>query len=401
MQFFKKLVILLTIFTFAASAQNIFRKAPSTGELPKSYPIDGSHLLWKQDIEVAQWIKAHPDYFNKTKLAKTSSWGFSVGSTHAWYAYNFTTSTYDYINSTCRGIGNHCYVFVQDSQWGSKVNQNAVDSVVNEFENKTPANSSKGIYQTDVDTFGDPPDVDNDPRIIIFIMDIQDGYSGSGGYTAGFFSSANEITTTGSNNAEIYYMDCNPTDLTTSSGLQTALETCAHEFQHMINWNYHKTNPELTFVNEGCSMAAEIICGYQAFYPGLYEGETNHFLLDWRTSDATLVLNDYSRAQRYFTYWLDQFGVGVFKDIVQDNQVGLAGLNNALVNDGQSITFTQLFINWLVANQLDDVSINSAYGYPVHSGLTKAISKYIFYNPNVTETDTINPLAAEYLTFTN
>jgi len=401
MQFFKKLVILLTIFTFAASAQNIFRKAPSTGELPKSYPIDGSHLLWKQDIEVAQWIKAHPDYFNKTKLAKTSSWGFSVGSTHAWYAYNFTTSTYDYINSTCRGIGNHCYVFVQDSQWGSKVNQNAVDSVVNEFENKTPANSNKGIYQTDVDTFGDPPDVDNDPRIIIFIMDIQDGYSGSGGYTAGFFSSANEITTTGSNNAEIYYMDCNPTDLTTSSGLQTALETCAHEFQHMINWNYHKTNPELTFVNEGCSMAAEIICGYQAFYPGLYEGETNHFLLDWRTSDATLVLNDYSRAQRYFTYWLDQFGVGVFKDIVQDNQVGLAGLNNALVNDGQSITFTQLFINWLVANQLDDVSINSAYGYPVHSGLTKAISKYIFYNPNVTETDTINPLAAEYVTFTN
>ena len=68
-----------------------------------------------------------------------------------------------------------------------------MDAVVNEFENKTPANPNKGIYQTDVDAFGDPPDVDNDPRIIILILDIRTVITvPPGGYTAGYFSSNNE-----------------------------------------------------------------------------------------------------------------------------------------------------------------------------------------------------------------
>jgi hypothetical protein len=402
MRFIHYLMLLTLIFTYSAMPQGVIKKTPVKDEiLPKSYPIDGSHLLWKQDQEVAQWVKEHPDYLKTMKLEKTSSWGFSVGSTHSWYAWNFTSSSNYYLSSTCRGIGAHCYVFVEDAQWNSKVNQAAVDSVVNEFENKTPANASKGIYQTDVDAFGNPPDVDNDPRIVILILDIQDGYSGTGGYTAGYFSSANEVSGTSSNKAEIYYMDCNPTDLTTSSGLSTALETCAHEFQHMINWNYHQSNQEQTFINEGCSMLAEINCGYPAFYPGLYANETNYYLLNWRSGDNTLVLNDYSRSQRYFTYWLDQFGIGIFKNVVQDSQVGLAGLENALATNGQSITFTQLFTNWLIANKLDDVSVNPAYGYATHTGLAKAVSKNTYYNPNITATDTVQPLGAEYITFTS
>jgi hypothetical protein len=400
MRFFNSLFVLILIFSFAASAQNIIKEFSAKEYLPKSYPIDGSHLLWKQDQAVAKWVKEHPDYLNKNKLSKATSWGFSVGSAHSWYAENLTTFNYYQVPSTCRGIGAHCYVFVADAQWNNKVNQAAVDSVVNEFENKTPANSSKGIYQTDVDTFGNPPDADNDSRIIILILDIQDGYTGSGGYTAGYFSSANEVSMTGSNNAEIYYMDCNPTDLTTSTGLQTALETCAHEFQHMINWNYHQSNSEMTFVNEGCSKVAEVICGYPQSFPALYANETNHYLFDWRSGQATPVLNDYSRAQRYFTYWLDQFGVGIFKDIVQDNQVGLAGLENALTTDGQTISFTQLFVNWLIANKLDDITVNSVYGYPVHTGLTRAVSKITYYNPNVSASGTVAPLGAEYISFT-
>jgi hypothetical protein len=404
MRFLYYLVIFTLIFSYSALSQKKIMKVPVKEQsLPKSYPIDGTPLLWKQDQAVAQWVKEHPDY-NKQKLAKTA-WTFTVGSTHSWYAYNFTSGSYYLVPSTCQSIGPHSYVFVENAQWNVRVTQAAINSVENAFENETPARPDTGIYQTDVDAFGNPPDVDNDPRIIILILDIKDGYNAStgGGYTAGYFSSNNEIPGTGSNDAEIYYMDCNPTDLTdttASGGLETALETCAHEFQHMINWNYHQTNPELTFVNEGCSMLAEINCGYPAFYPGLYANETNYPLLNWRTNDATLVLNDYSRAQRYFTYWLDQFGIGIFKHVVQDNLVGLAGLENALATDGQTVSFTQLFIYWLIANKLDNTNQSNYYGYPIHTGLAKAVSKYIYYNPNVTVTDTVEPLAAEYITFT-
>ena len=397
------IILLAFVFSFEAYAQVMMKKANEN--LTKSYPVDGTPLLQKQYKQVAEWIKAHPDYYNKMRMLKTSAWGFTVGSTHSWLAYNFVNDQYYSVPSTCRGIGNQCYVFVEDASWtAGKVNQAAVDSVINEFDNKTPANPNMGIYQTDTTTFGTPPDVDNDPRIIILILDIKDGYNGSGGYTAGYFDPTNEIPdASGTNKAEIYYMDCNPTDLTTPEGITTALQTCAHEFQHMINWNYHQTVSEWTFVNEGLSKIAEIICGYSLSDPELYAGETNYFLFGWRYNDATLVLNDYARAQRFFLYLDNQFGPGIFKYIVQDytnhGVVGAGGLSYALQDVGQSLTLTQVFDNWLIANELNDKSVNPAWGY-TYPGLPNSIPK-MFYSPGISETDTIQNYAAEYLTFTN
>ncbi|MCL5031489.1 MAG: T9SS type A sorting domain-containing protein, partial [Bacteroidetes bacterium] len=299
----------------------------------------------------------------------------------------------------------NCYVFVENTSWSSgKVTQAAVNAVINEFDNKTPANPNVGIFQTDVNTFGNPPDVDNDQKIIIEILDIQDTYSQTktGGWVAGYFYSYNETNQIQSNQAEIYFMDCNPTNLsdtTAGGGFETALETCAHEFQHMINWNYHKTNPEATFINEGLSMFAEINCGYPASFQGLYANEPNYYLLGWRGSDNTLVLNDYARAQRFFIYWNDQFGTGSIKNVVQDNLTGVSGLVNALFKSGQSLSFGQLMTNWEMANKLNDRSVNTSWGY-LYPNLPASVSK-TFYTPNVTATDTVNQLAAKYISFKN
>ncbi len=399
MKYFLSVLIILGFTAVSVYGQKSVQIKPVKEQTKTSYPIDGSYLLQKQYKEVADYITAHPNMYMNMK--KTAAWGFTVGSTHTWYAADLssTTTSYYQVSSTCRGVGTNCYVFVEDASWtDGKVNQAAVDSVINEFDNKTPANPNKGIYQMDVDAFGNPPNVDNDPRIIILILDIKDGYNGSGGYVAGFFAPINEINQTYSNDCEMYYMDCNPTDLTTSYGLETALETCAHEFQHMINWNYHQTNPEVTFINEGCSMLAEVYCGYPPSGQSLYAGEPNHYLLDWRGSNSTLVLNDYARAQRFFVYWLDQFGIGIFKDIVQDNLTGIAGLSNALTNDGQSITFTQLFTNWEIANELNDRSVDTTFGYTL-SGIPQSVSKLLFV-PSASGTDTVKRLAVEYLKFT-
>ncbi len=401
MKYFLSVLIFLGLAAFSTYGQKSINKKP-VKELPgKSYPIDGSYLLENQYKEVAAYNKAHPGMYSDMKMEKTTSWGFTVGSTHTWYAADLSSSpaTYYQVSSTCRGVGTNCYIFVEDASWtDGKVNQAAVDSVINEFDNKTPANPNKGIYQMDVDAFGNPPDVDNDPKIIILILDVKDGYSGSGGYVAGFFAPINETTMTHSNHCEMYYMDCNPTNLNTNGGLQTALETCAHEFQHMINYNYHQTNPEVTFINEGCSMLAEIYCGYPPSGQSLYAGEPNHYLLDWRGSNSTLVLNDYARAQRFFMYWLDQFGIGIFQHIVQDNQTGIPGLSNALSTDGQSITFTQLFTNWEIANELEDRSVDTKYGYTI-SGIPQSASR-LLYVPSASGTDTVKSLGAEYLKFT-
>lgn len=400
MRFIYFILVLFITCGYNGFAQSLIRKNFQKEPALKSYPIGGSILLQNQIKETAAYIKAHPDMISKMRLRKTTAWNFTVGSTRSWWSYNYATNSYYSVPSTCRGVGKYCYVFVENTSWtDGKVNQAAVDSVINEFDNQTPADPNKGIYLTDVETFGSPPNVDNDPRIIIEILDIKDGYNGTGGWVAGYFNSVNETTQSYSNLAEIYYMDCNPTDLNTADGLETALETCAHEFQHMINWNYHQTDPELTFINEGLSMFAEVNAGFPTSFQSLYAGEPNHYLFDWRGNNSTLVLNDYGRAQRYFMYWNSQFGTGIFKHIVQDNLTGINGLTHVLSSTNQPVTLTQLFENWEIANELNDRSVDTAYGY-IYPNLPLSVSK-TFYQPNISETDTVNPLAAEYFAFTN
>lgn len=401
MRFFRYIPIILVILFSNNFAQSTFTFPKANEESLKSYPIDGTHLLEEQNKIVYEYFRNNPDALNQQKLNKAQSWGFTVGQQKLFYAYNFVNSTRYSTAFTCRAVGNNCYIFVEDSLWNTRVNQSAVDSVKKAFDLSTPANPNKGIYQMDVDAFGNPPDVDNDPKIVILILNILDGYSGSGGFIAGYFDSYNEMTSsqyTYSNKGEFYYLDANPLSLNSAYGIQTGMSTAAHEFQHMINFNYHTTSSQLTFINESCSMVAELHCGYPSFSQSLYGNETNHYLLDWRTGDNTLVLNDYSRAQRFSWYLWDQFGIGIFKYIVQSSFYnGIPLYNYSLQQVGSALTFNDVFKNWLIANSLNDQSVNISYGYK-NPNMYKSKAT-VYYNPTASGGKTLDNLGADYLTF--
>jgi hypothetical protein len=369
---------------------------PASG-VANAYPLCGSVGLREQEAVLNAFLALHPEAA-RPSLRKTTAWGFTVGSTHAWYAHDYVNSTEYLTNSTCRGVGTHCYIFVEDSMWTSgRVDQGVVDSVMYAFDSAVPANPSKGVYQMDVDAFGNPPDVDNDPRIIILILNIRDSWNGSGGYYEGYFYGLNEVNAAGSNLAEIYYLDANPLNLKSSAGLESGMSTTAHEFQHMIHWNYNRS--QITFVNEGCSLVAEVNCGYPIYDQTLYASEPNHYLLDWRRNDLNLALTDYSRAARFFTYLRDQFGMGIFAPIVQTGSLtGINSINYALQQVGASRQFTDVYLDWEVANILDDRTVDSKYGY-LYPGLTKSEAEQ-HLDPNVPSTVRwIQPLGAAYLTF--
>ncbi len=61
-----------------------------------------------------------------------------------------------------------------------------------------------------------------------------------------------------------------------------------------------------------------------------YVNETNHSLFDWRAVGDPGVLNDYSRAGRFFQYFGDQFGAGLLMPIVASSLHGIAGLDAGL-----------------------------------------------------------------------
>jgi hypothetical protein len=393
------LIFFAMLLTVSLNAQSSITISKITDNNPEIFPIDGSHILESMNKEVYKYFSENPDALIKSKLSKVSDWGFTVGSRKSFYAVNFTTEERYASDFTCRAVGNNCYIFVQDAVWSTRVNQAGVDSVLKAFDQSTPANPTLGIYNMDVNAFGNPPDVDNDPRIVILILDILDGFSGTGGFIAGYFDSYNEVLEyANSNKGEFYYIDANPLNLTTTGGVQTAMSTAAHEFQHMINFNYHQSSPQTTFINESCSMLAELYCGYPSTMQYLYANEPNYYLLGWRSGDNTQVLNDYSRAQKFSLYLWDQFGIGIFKHIVQSAPLnGTAVYDYALQQISAGKNFNDVFIDWLVANYLNDISTNRSYGY-LYPNITKTNSSQQF-NPNVSINKLLDNLSADYYTY--
>jgi hypothetical protein len=362
--------------------------------------IPGCRVLWEQEQTLRRYVKQHPEVLAAAKTGKRTAWNFHVGDEKAWWATNLVTNTEYQVPSTCRAVGAHAYYFVEDSLWNrERVKTAQVDSIAAAFDSRTPASSTKGIYETDVLTFGDPPDIDNDPKIIMLILDIKDGYTGTGEYVAGYFYSLNEYpegTFSGrhSNATEIYYVDADPLNLATPGGLAVGIETTAHEFQHMIHWNYDRN--EITFVNEGCSMVAEVVCGFPVSFQSEYTSNTDVYLFRWNSS-----LADYARAQRWILYLSNQFPNGYLQLLVQNTGTGITGMNNALASysPATSRRFDDIFGDWLVANPLDDTAVDTRYGYTYRGSMAKPVGT-TYFDPNTgVQSGHVVNLAADYITF--
>ena len=394
-----------------AQTKVVMERVSETGLMEGSYVIDARPLLEK--FEKANHIDLRTLPQAKPSLKKVA-WNFSVGSTHIWWAQNTVDKSFYSVPSTCRAVGVNCYVFVEDSSWIKNVNQSAVDQIVNAFDNSTPANSSKGVYRMDVDTFGNPPNVDGDSKIIILILNILDGYNGTGGYTAGYFWAGNEYPTssvTNSNVAEVYYMDCNPLNLTNQNGISLALQITAHEFQHMIQWNYHgnvngpnhTANANDTFFNEGCSMIAEVVCGYPLRLQSYYSAtsQTNVYMTDWNKNPPGEVLSDYARAARFFLYIKEQFGVSALTKFVQSSLTNANAFDYSVFPAlGSPRRFSDVVVDWWIANAINNKAVDPKWGYD-YSGLG-TVSTQIKVNPNLSNySESVYKFGVRYYKFTS
>ncbi|MHA1985741.1 MAG: hypothetical protein ACW98D_03785 [Promethearchaeota archaeon] len=92
----------------------------------------------------------------------------------------------------------------------------------------------------------------------------------------------------------------------------------AHEYQHLIHDDFFTPNSDASFMNEGCSMFAEFLCGYPTAW-----GDINSFLA---TPDNSL------------TVWGDQEGINILADY------GAALLWATYLNDVVSGTFLQEYM---------------------------------------------------------
>lgn len=311
---------------------------------------------------------------------------FVAGNSATFNVYSFTANANQQVTATCQYVGNNAYIFVDNTiaTSGSIYDPANANNVLAAISTTFDA-----IYAADRTTFGSEwtPGIDNDPRILILISPAVNSNGANG--ILGYFYGGDEFpasTVALSNQHEMFYvvdkMQNATTDLwadanTNGPNARRGYAVLAHEFQHMINFNtkYGHNGAydgvlEDTWLNEGLSMYAMQVCGY-----GLPQGDSttaqhveNYLNLPETFSLTNWTSANYGMSYLFVLYLVEQYGGGAgtassqtMLQAMESNN--LKGVANVESQTGGTGTFGTVFKNWAMANLLDGVTTNPAYGY--------------------------------------
>ncbi len=287
-----------------------------------------------------------------------------------------STFTYYDCPSTLLAMGEHCAVYAEDF---STVTPKNAAAIADEFD--------RNIFGKIQDGFGKEADVDANGRVILLLLDIKDGYKGTGAYAAGYFIPLDQfakITEPKSNECDMLYIDIYPSEVETPKFYQSI----AHEFQHLINWSqtFPVTGTEQdTWINEGLSSGAEYMyAGTQIQWKIDYYNEDpagtirkgNNFFVwygsgSWEDSNGDGftegdVLANYATVYMFFQWLQIHAGsnTGIYKAILSSTHRDYKSVTEAAsaeidVSFGDWAT---LLGTWMTANILSTPSGFTGYG---------------------------------------
>lgn len=228
-----------------------------------------------------------------------------------------------------------------------------LDNLIAEFNSR--------IYDVMTNIYGSEwtPGIDNDPRLTVLFVRLKE-------LAGGYFNSIDECPKTKcprSNEREMVYINLY---YIRDQRLKSFL---AHEFQHLINF-YQKEKirgvEEDVWLNEAYSEYASTLLGYDQDYSGSnLEKRTGDFLkkpsdslTEWKNQKY-----DYGVVNLFMQYLVDHYGPMILTKMMQSDKAGIASINNALSLLGHQKNFSDVFTDWIIANFLNDCSIQPINTY--------------------------------------
>lgn len=251
---------------------------------------------------------------------------------------DFTNNQARYeINAKLKYIGENSIVYVGENDKTSE------DVLKETFETL-----DKKMFPFVHNKFTKPTDVDGNGKTIVLIYDIKDNYDKSGGYTAGYFNSADLYRVNNSNRGEVIYIDSYPNKLSEIEGSTTIV----HEYQHLVQ--HSSKVPKDTWMNEGMSMLAEQLYSGKALdgrissgmqYYGAYD---NKSLMNW-VYDNWEVFANYGLSYTFFAYLHAQLGDVFIKDYYNSPYHDFRALEYSINKYEKGMTVGEFITNYNLA----------------------------------------------------
>jgi len=387
------LFLLLGLQTMDASG-----RARSVTVEPCTGVCGSQALLARHEEAVLNTNLRHPEWQNG--LFKQNQSTYQIGDSLTFFTYNYKTISYDKTVALCRYQSEETYIFVGDKEWESEqVTDANVQAFKQAFEERTPPGSidpNAGIRAILKQTFGPAPNKSGDGHIYVLIYNIIDA-GNPDAYVAGYFSPNDQGNGSYSNRKDLLYIDCNPAN----PGSSDVLRNVAHELQHLLHYGADRDEDLYggTWVNEGASEYASVICGYSLRSPSKYLNNPGRSLLTFDYNDNSLI--DYEKVALWTYYLGEKFGPSLIGQIVRQPENSVEGVRAALQAKALSLSFEELFSNFVVANYLNqpDLDAQGYYGYRTITLPPFAPSGDFGSYPIDSQTKTLPAFSSHYIRF--
>lgn len=309
---------------------------------------------------------------------------YEVNDTNYYYTWGYGKT--NWMVFTKRAEGNHCEIWVANDLTfpaGDPRNDGRI-VITNDQANYMVQQFDENIYPIESAYFseapplngtnaelplitGDPADYYNttdDGKVMIMVFNIADDnyYDRTYPYyVVGFYTSS----TPSYYDRNIIHIDCY--DWTNRTGVQedevidgvghwsyVYESTFAHEYQHLLH--DYVDSGEDSWVNEGCSMYSEALCGYGYSYSHIaaFFYTPDNSLTQWGDQGDINILADYGAALIFMIYLNDHYGGSDIISAIMQNQLnGAESITDSLWSMGYNrMSFDRVFRDWRLANLL-------------------------------------------------
>ncbi len=280
------------------------------------------------------------------------------------YGSNTDPSSYTVVTADLKYEGNHTLLYVDQNTTLEQLSDAEAVEIGMTFE--------ESIHPTNRGAFGSESDINHDGKVAILLTPVINAMpSPGGGIILGFFNPTDLlpglVNPACTNGMEMFYALVPDPSLGGTDWKERSIDaiksTLAHEFQHMILYNYRvliygegfiSTYMEELWLNEGLSHIAEDLNGFDTDNIA----RANYFLTGPRNTKLTFQYEDDipNRGAVYMFLRLigDRYGEGIYRNLVQSYYSGTVNIERAT-----GTGFLELFGDWSAALYLSGRGITA------------------------------------------